>query len=71
MALLDEGDTDFKIIVIDVHDPLASQVNDIGQVEAEFPGLIAATREWFRLYKVADGKEPNKIGMDEEFKDKK
>ncbi|KAK8214874.1 Inorganic pyrophosphatase [Zalaria obscura] len=50
MALLDEGDTDFKIIVIDVHDPLASQVNDIGQVEAEFPGLIAATREWFRFF---------------------
>jgi len=29
MALLDEGETDWKVIVIDVTDPLASKLNDI------------------------------------------
>ena len=29
MALLDEGETDWKIIVIDVNDPLAPRLNDI------------------------------------------
>jgi inorganic pyrophosphatase len=27
MALLDEGETDWKVIVIDVNDPLASKLN--------------------------------------------
>jgi inorganic pyrophosphatase len=27
MALLDEGETDWKVIVIDINDPLASKLN--------------------------------------------
>ena len=27
MALLDEGETDWKVIVIDINDPLASKMN--------------------------------------------
>ena len=56
MALLDEGETDWKVIVVDVHDPLASKLNDIEDVERHLPGLIRATNEWFRyplsLYQV-------------------
>ena len=48
MALLDEGETDWKVIVIDVRDPLASRMNDIEDVERQLPGLIRATNEWFR-----------------------
>lgn len=48
MALLDEGETDWKVIVVDVHDPLASKLNDIEDVERHLPGLIRATNEWFR-----------------------
>ena len=48
MALLDEGETDWKIIVIDVNDPLAPKLNDIEDVERHLPGLIRATNEWFR-----------------------
>jgi inorganic pyrophosphatase len=71
MALLDEGETDFKIIVLDVKDPLAPQVNDIPDVEEQFPGLLDATRDWFRLYKVPDGKKANEIGLNEAFKDRR
>jgi hypothetical protein len=49
MALLDEGETDWKVIVVDVQDPLASKLNDIEDVERHLPGLIRATNEWFRL----------------------
>jgi hypothetical protein len=43
MALLDEGETDWKVIVIDVNDPLAPRLNDIEDVERHLPGLIRAT----------------------------
>jgi inorganic pyrophosphatase len=48
MALLDEGETDWKVIVVDVQDSLASKLNDIEDVERNLPGLIRATNEWFR-----------------------
>lgn len=48
MALLDEGETDWKVIVVDVNDPLANKLNDIEDVENNLPGLIRATNEWFR-----------------------
>ncbi|KAJ4516210.1 hypothetical protein HRR83_005515 [Exophiala dermatitidis] len=70
MALLDGGATDWKIIVIDINDPCASQMSDISDVQQHFPGLLEATRDWFKLYKVPDGKEPNKIALNEEFGDK-
>ena len=48
MALLDEGETDWKVLVVDVNDPLASKLNDIEDVERHLPGLVRATNEWFR-----------------------
>ena len=49
MALLDEGETDWKVLVVDVQDPLASKLNDIEDVERHLPGLVRATNEWFRF----------------------
>lgn len=49
MALIDEGETDWKVIVVDVTDPLANKLNDIEDVENNLPGLIRATNEWFRF----------------------
>ena len=48
MALLDEGETDWKVIVVDIRDPLAGKLNDIEDVERHLPGLVRATNEWFR-----------------------
>ncbi|KAG0366043.1 Inorganic pyrophosphatase [Gamsiella multidivaricata] len=70
MALLDEGETDWKILVIDVKDPLADQLNDIADVERLLPGLIDATRDWFRIYKKPDGKPENEFAFDGAAKDK-
>jgi inorganic pyrophosphatase len=71
MALLDEGETDWKIIVVDVMDPLAPKLNDIEDIERHLPGLIRATNEWFRIYKIPDGKPENTFAFSGEAKNKK
>ncbi|CAO0791090.1 unnamed protein product [Mucor circinelloides] len=70
MAMLDEGETDWKVLAIDVNDPMASKVNDVKDVDQHFPGLIDATRTFFRVYKVPDGKPENTFAFNGECKDK-
>jgi inorganic pyrophosphatase len=71
MALIDEGETDWKLIAIDVNDPLAPKLNDIEDVEKFLPGLLRATNEWFRIYKIPDGKPENNFAFSGEAKNKK
>lgn len=71
MALLDEGETDWKIVVIDINDPLAPRLNDIEDVERHLPGLLRASNEWFRIYKIPDGKPENQFAFSGECKNKK
>ncbi|KAI8912723.1 inorganic pyrophosphatase [Gorgonomyces haynaldii] len=71
MALLDEGETDWKVIVIDINDPLAPKLNDIEDVEKHLPGLLRATNEWFRIYKIPDGKPENNFAFSGEAKNRK
>ena len=63
-AMIDEGETDWKMIGIDINDPLAADINDISDVEKHMPGLLAATVEWFKIYKMPDGKPPNTFAFD-------
>ncbi|XP_059176939.1 uncharacterized protein LOC131956485 [Physella acuta] len=70
MCLIDEGETDWKILAIDVTDPLASSLNDVPDIEANFPGLLRATYEWFKYYKVPDGKPENQFAFNGEAKNK-
>lgn len=70
IALIDEGETDWKLIAINVNDPLADKLNDITDVEQHMPGFLAATREWFRIYKIPAGKPENQFAFGGEFKDK-
>lgn len=69
LALLDEGETDWKLVAVDARDPLAAQLADVRDVERLLPGLLAATVEWFRLYKVPDGKPVNEFAFDARPKD--
>lgn len=70
MALIDEGETDWKLIAIDVNDQLAPQLNDISDVDKYQPGLIKATHEWFKIYKIPDGKPANAFAFNGEAKDR-
>lgn len=63
LAMIDEGELDWKIIAISLDDPKASLVNDVEDVEKHFPGTLTAIRDWFRDYKIPDGKPANKFGL--------
>lgn len=70
IALIDEGETDWKIVTINKNDPLFDTLKDIGDVEKHLPGLLKATVEWLRMYKIPDGKPENQFAFNSEFKDK-
>ncbi|KAI5062132.1 hypothetical protein GOP47_0022671 [Adiantum capillus-veneris] len=63
LAMIDEGELDWKIIAISANDPKADLVNDAEDVEKHFPGTLTAIRDWFRDYKIPDGKPANKFGL--------
>lgn len=67
LGLIDEGEADWKLVVINVNDPLASKLNDIDDLDAEMPGLLDATRDWFKIYKVPTGKPVNKFAQGGKF----
>ncbi|XP_062535932.1 inorganic pyrophosphatase-like isoform X2 [Armigeres subalbatus] len=69
VALIDEGETDWKVITIDVNDPVADQLNDVNDIDKVFPGLLKATVEWFKIYKIPDGKPENQFAFNGEAKD--
>lgn len=54
------------MIVIDKEDRWAPELNDVSDVERLLPGVIDSIREWFRSYKIPDGKPPNKFALDEQ-----
>ncbi|OBZ85710.1 Inorganic pyrophosphatase [Choanephora cucurbitarum] len=68
MAMLDEGETDWKVVAIDTKDPLASKIHDVEDIDHHFPGLLDATRHFFRVYKVPDGKPENEFAYNGECK---
>lgn len=61
MALVDEDECDWKLIAINVADPKAATVHDIADVPQ---ATIDAIREWYRVYKVIDGKPANRYAYD-------
>ncbi|XP_053559485.1 inorganic pyrophosphatase 2, mitochondrial [Bombina bombina] len=69
LALIDEGEMDWKIIAINTLDPEAEKFNDLEDVRKYKPGYLEATTEWLKSYKVPDGKPENKFGFNGEFKD--
>lgn len=67
LCMIDEGEADWKVVTIDASDKWAPYLNDIEDVERELPGTLDAIREWFRTYKIPDGKPANVFGLDEKF----
>ena len=44
-AMIDDGETDWKILVIDVTDPKAAEINNADDLEKAYPGAIKKTFE--------------------------
>ncbi|XP_061441472.1 inorganic pyrophosphatase 2, mitochondrial isoform X2 [Rhineura floridana] len=70
LGLIDEGETDWKVIALSVDDPESQKIHDIDDVRKFKPGYLEATVDWFRLYKVPDGKSENQFAFNGTFKDK-
>ncbi|KAF7683252.1 Inorganic pyrophosphatase [Astathelohania contejeani] len=67
IGLLKDHICDWKIIVIDINDPMAKLINepkDINEAHLEFIG------QWLKNYKVSDGKKRNKLAFDGKCMDK-
>lgn len=71
LAMIDDGELDWKVIAISSSDPMAGELNDINDVEAKLPGTVSGIREWFRWYKTPDDKPLNAFGFDEKCLPKK
>merc|ERR1711924_376199 len=65
LAMIDDDETDWKVVAIDAEDRWAPELNDIDDVERLIPGTVSLIREWFHTYKIPDGKPPNKFALDE------
>ncbi|GJD09250.1 Probable inorganic pyrophosphatase 1 [Galdieria sulphuraria] len=70
LALIDGGETDWKIFAIRTDDKDSSRIHDLGDVERVYPGVLDKVKEWFRLYKTAEGKGENKYGYQGQYLDK-
>ncbi|XP_067106121.1 inorganic pyrophosphatase 2, mitochondrial [Osmerus mordax] len=70
LAMIDEGETDWKLIAINAEDSDAPKLNSIEDVRRSRPGHLEATVDWFRKYKVPDGKPENQFAFNGQFKDK-
>eukprot|EP01125_Pyxidicula_operculata_P003258 TRINITY_DN1380_c0_g1_i2.p1 TRINITY_DN1380_c0_g1~~TRINITY_DN1380_c0_g1_i2.p1 ORF type:complete len:190 (+),score=58.25 TRINITY_DN1380_c0_g1_i2:339-908(+) len=66
-AMIDEGETDWKILAIDVNDPDAEKYNNVSDVPKE---KLDAVFTFLRDYKIPDGNPPNKFAFDNECKDR-
>jgi len=67
LAMIDDGELDWKVLAIATDDPLADEYNDIDDVPES---IQAGIREWFRWYKTPDDKPVNEFGFDEKYLNK-
>lgn len=65
LALVDGGDTDWKLLVVNVDDSTETtgpatwrRVNDIPK------DILGEIRQWFKMYKTAEGKSENVFALD-------
>jgi inorganic pyrophosphatase len=67
LAMIDDGELDWKVLAIAADDPMAGSMNDMSDVPES---IQAGVREWFRWYKTPDDKPINAFGFDEKYLNK-
>lgn len=65
MELIDEGETDHKIIALREGDIHFDNVHNMGDLEKVKPGVTATLLDWLKNYKTSDGKPVNRLKQDE------
>ena len=68
LELIDEGETDHKIIVIRATDPRANfRYTSDADIEQHFPGVLAKLVDWLKMYKTSDGKPENVLANNDKI----
>lgn len=57
--LIDQGETDYKILCLALSDIDESRINDIADLRQYKPGLVEKIADWLENYKTTDGKPRN------------
>jgi 3'-phosphoadenosine 5'-phosphosulfate synthase len=61
LELIDEGETDHKILCIALTDKDASAIKSMEDLERVKPGHLERLRDWLKRYKTSDGKPENSL----------
>jgi inorganic pyrophosphatase len=64
LELIDEGETDHKILVIALSDPLAASIHSMEDLERVKPGTLEKLKVWLKRYKTSDGKPENRLASE-------
>lgn len=65
LALIDEGETDHKIIIIRESDPHFNDIHTIKDMDRYVKGTTSRLIHWLKYYKTSDGKGINNLGNNE------
>ncbi|KAI8993534.1 inorganic pyrophosphatase [Pilobolus umbonatus] len=65
IGLIDQNETDWKVVVIDSKDPLADKLHDISDVNKYMPGYLQDSVTFFKTYKKPQGGNGNSIAFDD------
>lgn len=68
LALIDEEETDWKILGVNIDNPMAQRIDDNDELDTYYPDRVTAVREWFRKYKTPDGKPENQFAFNERIR---
>jgi inorganic pyrophosphatase len=65
LAMIDGGETDWKLLAIRADDPLAPSIQDVtlSTTPDKFKRVADQVRHWFRVYKVPEGKPENEFAF--------
>ena len=69
LALIDEDETDWKVIGINIKDQHSDNIDNLESIEQYKPGCMNAIKYWFENYKTVRGKNRNKFAFNGEYKD--
>jgi len=64
LELIDEGETDHKVICIVLSDPDASRINSMADLDIVKPGTTEKLIDWLKRYKTSDGKPENNLARE-------
>ncbi|ODV61024.1 inorganic pyrophosphatase [Ascoidea rubescens DSM 1968] len=67
LALIDDGEIDWKIISINCNDPLSKHLSDINDINKIMPNYLNHLKNWFKNYKKPMNKPENKFAFNGEY----